>query len=123
MSDILLTVPPRDRQMEDLISLCEGAGVLIGTLSPQDQIPYLNQFINPRISHMEQILQQEAYKTDTPQNPYYTNVLCDNIFFIGTFSKGFSNISPEASGYFKTAFQVIIKILTLLPLDEIKTKV
>lgn len=76
-------------------------GRLIGT-NPAilQQQQHIVSLIGPVIAQIDDVLNKELYKRDTPEKPYYANILSQLVSVIATFSKGFGQIitNKEPSG-------------------------
>lgn len=73
---------------------------------------------------MEEILQQELYKSDTSDRPVFTTFLIQIITSIGTFSKGISHQQGDSSIYFTKTLELSVNVLRALPNhEELRAKV
>eukprot|EP01120_Amphizonella_sp_Union-15-10_P008954 TRINITY_DN3307_c0_g1_i3.p1 TRINITY_DN3307_c0_g1~~TRINITY_DN3307_c0_g1_i3.p1 ORF type:complete len:958 (+),score=155.65 TRINITY_DN3307_c0_g1_i3:139-3012(+) len=110
-------------EFKDQMSLLESIGLLIADTN-QQYIPFI---LTPLCDKLSELVAQKPYKQDTEDNPVYTNLLCQIIFAIGTFSKGFPlglNLQPATAETFGSTFQLILIALRDMPRSlELRSKV
>jgi exportin-T len=107
-----------DYRLEDKLDLFEAVSKLVG--SSQDvalQQQSLLYLVSPAIQRIEEIVAQQLYKQDPPNNPRHLVLLANLIQSIGTFSKGFPSkqIQPPIAALWQSATQVVIKTYEQLP--------
>mmetsp|Transcript_15783 Transcript_15783/g.61661 ORF Transcript_15783/g.61661 Transcript_15783/m.61661 type:complete len:954 (+) Transcript_15783:303-3164(+) len=101
----------------DLEHLYEAAGVLAYGLrdnSEKHQVAVAMVSAVP-LKTVEQILVQEEYRQDTPENPRYCRLLIRSLSVTGRFTKGFKQCTPEATAVLKQALD-----LNMLALQKLK---
>ncbi|KAF2069462.1 hypothetical protein CYY_009217 [Polysphondylium violaceum] len=121
----------REVPFEEQLNFYESLGFLIGAanLPINEEKLYVEKILVGPITKLEEIINQQLYKTDTKENPFYTTQLIQLISVIGTFSKGFSSFNASTGApkhdsycnykiYFTKPLQLIIQLPNLIPNNQ-----
>jgi exportin-T len=93
---------------------------------PQTRIAILQKMLKPILPRMEQIINQQLYKNETPDKPIFSQLLAEQILVIGTICKGLATHKTppiETRDIFKhVLLNFIVNILKAIPDNRIVTE-
>eukprot|EP01098_Paradermamoeba_levis_P012489 TRINITY_DN5477_c0_g1_i2.p1 TRINITY_DN5477_c0_g1~~TRINITY_DN5477_c0_g1_i2.p1 ORF type:complete len:433 (+),score=95.93 TRINITY_DN5477_c0_g1_i2:132-1430(+) len=109
--------------LDDRLHLYEVLGILVGYVYNTHE-GLVQKILQVPMDQITEIIDKQLIKNDTPEKPFFTNLLSHLISCFGNFSKGFNNCTGTSLQFFKQATEIILRILIVLPKhEEIRAKV